>query len=80
MKCLKTEEVMRWRLILEEFSLEVIYMKGSKIIVADDLSRLYKIDNQNNKVGPTLESLIENFALHNEDVQLSWEFNRRIIL
>ena len=38
---------MRWRLILEEFSPELIYIKGSKNIVADALSRLDKIDNLN---------------------------------
>ena len=38
---------MRWRLILEEFSPEPIYIKGSQNIVADALSRLDKIDNQN---------------------------------
>ena len=36
---------MRWQLILEEFSPELIYIKGSKNIVADALSRLDKIDN-----------------------------------
>ena len=58
---------MRWRLILEEFSPELIYIKGSKNIVADALSCLDKIDNlnntnsnyYNNKVEPTLESLSE---------------------
>ena len=69
---------MRWRLILEEFSPELIYIKGSKNIVADALSRLDKIDNvnntssnntnNNNKVEPTLESLSEHFALNKEDV------------
>ena len=72
---------MRWRLILEEFSPELIYIKGSKNIVADALSRLDKIDNLNNtnpnsnynkknknKVEPTLESLTENFTLNKEDV------------
>ena len=63
---------MRWRIILEEFSLELIYIKGSKNIVADALSRLDIIDNSNkssansdnNKVEPRLESLSENFALN----------------
>ena len=65
---------MRWRLILEELSLEIIYIKGSKNIVADALSCLEKINNlnntstnfYNNKVQPTLESLSENFALNKE--------------
>ena len=67
---------MRWRLILEEFSPEPIYIKGSKNIVADALSCLDKIDYLNkssnktnyNKVESTLESQSENFALNKEDV------------
>ena len=65
---------MRLRLILEEFSPELIYIKGSIYIVTDALSRLDKIWNLNNTnsnnniVEPTLESLIENFALNKEDV------------
>ena len=52
------------------------YIKGSKNIVADALSRLDEIDNlnnlnntnsYNNKVEPTLESLSENFILNKED-------------
>ena len=69
-----TERVMRWQLDLEELSPELIYIKGSKNIVADALSRLDKIDNLNNtssndkRVEPTLESLNEHFALNKEDV------------
>ena len=71
-KSYNTERVMRWQIILEEFSPELIYIKGSKNIVSDDLSCLDKIDNvhntntdnnsNNNKVEPTLEKLGENFA------------------
>ena len=35
-----TDRVMRWRLILDEYSPELIYKKGSTNIVADALSRL----------------------------------------
>ena len=69
---------MRFWLVLEEFSPELIYIKGSKNILADALSRLDKIDNlnksstdsnkNNNIAEPTLESLSENFALNKEDV------------
>ena len=53
---------MRRRLILEEITSELIYIKGSKIIVADALNCLDKIDylnfsNNNNKIEPILESL-----------------------
>ena len=65
---------MGWRLNLKEFSPELFYIKSSKNIVADTLSRLDKIDNlnspnsNNNKIKPTLECLSENFALNKEDV------------
>ena len=66
---------MRWRLILEEFSPEVIYIEGFKNNVADALRRLDVTDNlnnnysnNNNKNEPTLESLSENFALNKEDI------------
>ena len=38
---------MRWQLILEELSLELIYFKGCKTTVTDALSRLDKRDNPN---------------------------------
>ena len=56
---------MRWQLILEEPRTELIYNRGFKIILADALSCLDKIDYSNNtncnfnKVEPTLESLSE---------------------
>ena len=61
---------MRWRLIVEEFSPELIYIKDYKNIIADALSRLDKIEYLNksinksnsNKIETTLESLSENFA------------------
>ena len=37
---------MRWRLILEEFSPELKYIKGENNVVADALSRLEMSDNQ----------------------------------
>ena len=38
---------MKWQLIIEEFSSELMRVKGSKNIVADALSRLDKKDNKN---------------------------------
>ena len=66
-KSFNTERVMRWRLALEEFSPELIYIKGYA------LSHLDKIDNINpnsnsNKVEPTLESLSKNFAFNKEQL------------
>ena len=55
---------MRWQLILEENSPELIYIKCSKSIVADTLSRLDKKVNLNIYF---LESLCESFVLNEED-------------
>ena len=45
-KMFNTKCVMRWRLILEEFGTELKYIKGENHVVADALSRLEKIPNQ----------------------------------
>ena len=45
-KFFNTERVMRWRLILKEFSPELKYIKGENNIVANALSRLEKSPNQ----------------------------------
>ena len=44
-KNFNTERVMRWRLILEEFDPELVYIKGEHNIVADALSRLRLSDD-----------------------------------
>ena len=41
------ERVIRWRLIIEEFNQTITYIKGSKNIVADALSRLQMNDSIN---------------------------------
>ena len=50
---------MRWRLIIEEFGPELIYLKGEKNVVADALSRLSSLDNE--KPSPTTD-VAELFA------------------
>ena len=45
-KNFNTYRVLRWRLILEEYSPEIEYIKGEKNIVADPLSRLPLNGNQ----------------------------------
>ena len=53
-----TERVMRWRLILEEYGPELLYIPGDKNIVADALSRLNF--NKNSNVTDQL-NMAENF-------------------
>ena len=50
---------MRWRLLIEEFGPELIYLEWVKNIVADCLSRLEYKNNDN----PT-----DHFALNEEEV------------
>ena len=46
---------MRWRLFLEEYNPELIYIQGSKIVAADALSRLDIVDT-NNPIKPNMSS------------------------
>ena len=66
--------VMRWRLILEEFSPKLINNKGHKKIVSDALSGLDKIDNLKNKNEPTFYNIKEEFSLNNMEVLNSTSF------
>ena len=69
-KHFNTERVMRWRLILEEFSPELIYIKGENNIVADALSRLdIQLTNDNfANYTDCLNYLAESYAGTNEDL------------
>ena len=66
-KTFNTERVMRWRLILEEFSPELVYIKGSKNVVADALSRL-ELEEVENEVPSTLDGLAEHYGLEKDDL------------
>ena len=65
-KNFNTERVMRWRLILEEYGPELLYIKGEDNIVADALSRMELIDETIFETHPkrptTLEKMSESFA------------------
>ena len=57
---------MRWRLILEEYGPELIYVKGENNVVADALSRLNLITNTT--LSPDLDKMAEHFGLDDEDL------------
>ena len=65
-KTFNTERVMRWRLILEEFGPELIYIPGNKNIVVDALSQL-EIAEGTKPVKAEVHALAEHFALTKED-------------
>ena len=52
---------MQWRLILEEYSPELIYIQGSKNIAADALSRLDIVDTPN-PVKNNFKSINEHYC------------------
>ena len=66
-KTFNTERVMRWRLILEEYSPELIYIQGSINIAADALSRLDIVDTPN-PVKNNITAVNEHYGLDDEDI------------
>ena len=67
-KNFNTERVMRWRLILEEYSPELLYIKGTHNIVADALSRLDLDEDLGNQAEALcLETMAELFAEDEEN-------------
>ena len=70
-KNFNTERVMRWRLILEEFAPQLIYVKGENNIVADALSRLAINDvttARPESSEPTVSYLAELYGLDDVDL------------
>ena len=75
---LKTERVLRWRLLMEEYNPEIRYIKGPENIVADALSRLPTTnDPEKPYVMPSREELADCFAEENEN---NWSFPISITL
>jgi RNase H-like domain found in reverse transcriptase/Reverse transcriptase (RNA-dependent DNA polymerase)/Integrase zinc binding domain len=64
-KNFNTERVMRWRLILEEFGPELIYVQGETNIVADALSRLDIVDSP---IQHSSHSIAELYGATKEDL------------
>jgi len=58
---------MRWRLILEEYSPELVYIQGSKNVAADALSWL-ELATDAEPIKADAQSLAEHFALEEEDI------------
>ena len=64
-----TERVMRWQLIIEEYSPELIYLKGQTNIVADALSRLELATPEiSNEDMHDMQYLADNFGLEDDDL------------
>jgi hypothetical protein len=59
-----TDRVMRWRLILEEYGPELIYVKGATNIVADALSRLTTLPTAAGVEPPTNFVIIRDNIAH----------------
>ena len=68
-KQFNTNRVMRWRLLLEEFGPELVYIKGSKNIVADALSRLPLTEDSVQEL-----KTFEEVTLYNAEITKQDEF------
>ena len=66
-KIFNTERFMRWRLILENFSAQLIYIQGSKDITSDTFSRL-NTTNSNNPITSNMPSSSEQFSLEKDNI------------
>ena len=66
------EHVMRWHLIIDEYSPELIYLKGEANIVADALSRLELTplhdQQENNENSHDIYYLADHFGLEDDDL------------
>ena len=79
-KKFNTERVMRWRLLLEEYGPELVYIKGPDNIVADSLSRL----GMNDKVKvegeilalQTVAKTISNLHIHSDEDQECFTYDQ----
>ena len=68
---------MQWRLILQEYSPELIYIQGSNNVTADALSRL-GMDDTPNPVQNNIKSVNEHHGLEDEDI--SYPTNYKAII
>ena len=74
---------MRWRLIFEEYSHEMIYIQGSKHIAAYALTKVDIVDTPN-PIKHTIKSVNEYYGLEDEDIfytlliiKLLYKMNRK---
>ena len=63
-KNFNTDRVMRWRLAIEEYGPELVYIKGERNVVADALSRLAMKDD----VIDNIEFISDQFGLDDKDL------------
>jgi hypothetical protein len=71
-KNFNTERVMRWRLVLEEYGPEFIYIKGKHNIVADALSRLEIAQPEHNEHLTLLENLADCYGLDSKELDIEF--------
>ena len=84
-KNFNTERVMRWRLVLEEFGPELVYLKGESNVVADALSRLDikepdELFNLNDDIGYDDDDLPDDsFPLSYEYIHQAQRSDRKLM-
>ena len=69
----QSQRVMRWRLILEEFSPDIKHISGEENVVADAISRLPTANNDQKEQSTEAQGLAE-IAMGGEHVALEDEY------
>ena len=67
---------MQWRLILEEYSFDLIYIQGSKNIAADTLSIFDIVDTPNPVRNKIIKSTKKHYGLEDKDISQPTNFTR----
>ena len=67
-----SQRVMRWRLLMEEFGVELIYIKGEHNVAADALSRLPRREVDDSELDNSIMEFLENYEVCTEDFPLNY--------
>lgn len=71
-----SQRIMRWRLVIEEFGVNLIYIKGDHNVAADALSRLPRRDVDSSEIENSVEEFIENneICISDDACPLNYEY------
>jgi transposase InsO family protein len=72
-----SQRIMRWRLLMEEFGIDLIYIKGEHNVAADALSRLPRRDVDNSELENSVIEFIENYEICEDEFPLDYQLISR---